>query len=125
MYQWQDHPAACLWQRGGMPKLDPTEIERNSRRESYSDAPNRIVPVYAPVKPAPREKTDGSLLSVRAEERFGSLLAAAGTIWAVYVATSDYNNLWHMQIMRPGPVEVGLLGLLLWLHGKWRRSIKG
>lgn len=62
--------------------------------------------------------------SIRKEERFGSLLAAAGTIWATHVATRDYASLWQFEILRPGPLEVCALGILVWLHAKWRRSIQ-
>jgi hypothetical protein len=91
-------------------------------RESYLQKP----PVaYAPAhRPAGKKAESGSLLSIRGEERFGCLIAAAGTIWAVYVATVDYNSLWRMQIMPPGPVEVCAVGILAWLHAKWRRSIQ-
>jgi hypothetical protein len=52
------------------------------------------------------------------------LLAGAGAIWATYVATMDYASLWRMQIMPPGPVEICALGILVWIHAKWRRSTK-
>jgi disulfide bond formation protein DsbB len=64
------------------------------------------------------------LLTVRREERFGSLVAAAGVIWGIYIATKDYDSLWHFQINPPGPLEVCALGILAWLHAKWRRSLK-
>lgn len=67
---------------------------------------------------------DRKLASIRREERFGSLIAAAGVIWAVYVATQDYNSLWHVGINPPGPLETCALGILAWLHAKWRRSVK-
>jgi hypothetical protein len=106
-------------------KTDPREfVDWNSRREGYVDTPNKFVPVVAIPKPAKKPPAKGSLLSIRAEESLGSLIAAGGTVWAVYVATVDYNNLWRMQIMPPGPVEVCLLGVLAWLHAKWRRSTK-
>ena len=72
------------------------------------------------------KKTSGraSLLSIPAEERIGSLIAAGGTIWATYAATVDFAGLWRMQIMPPGPVEVCVLGILMWLHAKWRRSLR-
>jgi hypothetical protein len=92
-------------------------------RESYTSSSNKFVPVVAIPKLA-KKSGDGSLLSIRAEERIASLIAAGGMIWAVYVATVDYNNLWRMQIMPPGPVEVCALGILAWLHAKWRRSLK-
>jgi len=90
-------------------------------REGYLDRP---VVAYVPVpKPAVKPpKQDDHSLSIRWEERVASLIAAAGAIWAVYVATVDYTNLWRVQIMPPGPVEVCALGVLAWLHAKWRRS---
>ncbi|MGA9978780.1 MAG: hypothetical protein WBQ08_09105 [Candidatus Sulfotelmatobacter sp.] len=79
------------------------------------------VPAPKPASPPSRPRY---ILRIRTEELLGSLLAAAGTIWATYVATSDYTSLLHMQIMPPGPVEVCALGILVWLHAKWRRSLK-
>jgi hypothetical protein len=94
------------------------DIDWESQREGYDNSRARQIPARS------AKQTDSSLLSVRGEERLGSLIAAAGTIWAVYVATHDYDNLWRMQIMPPGPVEVCALGILAWLHAKWRRSTK-
>lgn len=100
-------------------------IDWDSGREGYVNSQNRFVPVVEIPKPARKAKSQGDgLLSIRAEERLGCLIAAGGTVWAVYVATVDYANLWHMQIMPPGPVEVCTLGILAWLHAKWRRSTK-
>lgn len=99
-------------------------IDWDEGREGYVRTQDKFVPVVAVHKPTKPAKGQGGLLSIRAEERLGSLIAAAGTVWAVYVATVDYNNLWRMQIMPPGPVEVCLLGILAWLHAKWRRSLK-
>ena len=100
-------------------------IDWDSGREGYVNAQNRYVPVVEIPKPARKAKGQGGGLSgIRAEERLGSLIAAGGTVWAVYVATVDYANLWRMQIMPPGPVEVCALGILIWLHAKWRRSTK-
>jgi hypothetical protein len=90
-------------------------------REGYVDRPViAYVPMPKPavVKPAKPKHS----LSVRWEERVASLIAAGGAIWAVYVATVDYSSLWRVQIMPPGPVEVCALGILAWLHAKWRRS---
>jgi hypothetical protein len=100
-------------------------IDWDSGREGYLNSQNRFVPVVEIPKPAKKAKGQGSgPLGIRAEERLGSLIAAGGTVWAVYVATVDYANLWRMQIMPPGPVEVCALGILTWLHAKWRRSTK-
>ena len=100
-------------------------IDWDSGREGYVNSHNRFVPVVEIPKPAKKAKSQsGALLSIRSQERLGSLIAAGGTVWAVYVATVDYANLWRMQIMPPGPVEVCALGILAWLHAKWRRSTK-
>jgi len=91
-------------------------------REGYVDRPVvAYVTASKPVVPPPRQQ-DSHSLSIRWEERAASLIAAAGAIWAVYVATVDYTALWRVQIMPPGPVEVCALGVLSWLHAKWRRS---
>jgi len=95
------------------------------RREGYLNSSNRFVPVVEVPKPARNAKTHTGLVSIRAQEHLGSLIAAGGTVWAVYVSTTvDSANLWRMQIMPPGPVEVCALGILAWLHAKWRRSMK-
>jgi hypothetical protein len=110
---------------GGVAKADKTDfIDWDAGREGYHDSQSNYIPVVAIPKNVKRTPAQRNLLSIRGQERFGSLLAAAGTIWAVYVATVDYANLWRMQIMPPGPVEVCALGILLWLHAKWRRSTK-
>jgi hypothetical protein len=96
-------------------------IDKDAGREGYENV--RTPVVYAPVRtPATKPEKKGHLLSVRWEERLASLIAAGGAIWAVYVATTDYDNLWRLQIMPPGPIEVCALGILVWLHAKWRRS---
>ncbi len=97
-------------------------LDWDLEREGYLHKPP--VAYAATERPARKKAEGGHLLSIRGEERFGSLVAAAGTIWAVYVATVDYNSLWRMQIMPPGPVEVCAVGILAWLHAKWRRSIQ-
>ena len=96
-------------------------VDYNRGREAYRDSPKTYVPGAGSTESANKQR---HLLSIRAEERLGSLIAAGGIIWATYVATVDYANLWRMQIMPPGPVEVCVLGILAWLHAKWRRSAK-
>lgn len=99
-------------------------IDWDARREGYVDNRSKFIPVVDIPKTPKKKSGQGSLLSVRAEERLGSLLAAGGTAWLVYVATTDFNHMWQMRIMPPGPVEVCAVGILTWLHAKWRRSIK-
>jgi hypothetical protein len=102
----------------------PKSNQNDWNREAYIQSQDRFVPVVAVPKKASKAAGEGNLLSIRAEERFGSLVAAGGTIWMVYVATFDYTNLLHLRIMPPGPLEVCAIGVLAWLHAKWRRSIK-
>jgi hypothetical protein len=112
----------ALWEKVETP--NKTEyIDWDAGREGYLSSTPRYTPVVAP-KAVQRPKGESNFLSVRAEERLGSLIASAGTIWAVYVATVDYSSLWHMRIMPPGPVEICALGILAWLHAKLRRSTK-
>jgi hypothetical protein len=96
-------------------------IDWDAGREGYIQTPP--VAAYAPMhKPAVKPaKQQQHLLSVRGEELVASLIAAAGAAWAVYIATVDYSSLWRVQVNPPGPLEVCALGILLWLHAKWRR----
>ena len=106
-----------------MAKTDPTDYF-DARREGYVQSQNKFVPVVAIPKPGKMGPEQRQLRSIRIEERFASLVAAGGTIWAVYVATQDYANLWRLQIAPPGPMEVCAIGILLWLHAKYRRSAR-
>lgn len=63
-------------------------------------------------------------MRIKNEERVGSLVAAGGIVWGVYVATQNMRTLWNFSITQPGPLEVCAVGILLWLHAKWRRSLK-
>jgi len=95
-------------------------IDWDEGRDGYVATPN-----YArPQNTAKKASSQGGLLSIRSEERLGSLITAAGMIWGTYAATVDFDALWRMRVLPPGPVEVCMLGILTWLHGKWRRSMK-
>lgn len=63
-------------------------------------------------------------MRIKNEERLGSLAAAGGIVWAVWVATQNVSTLWNFSITQPGPLEICALGILMWLHARWRRSIK-
>jgi len=98
-------------------------VDWDRGREGYLNVPQK--PVYTPLgKSSGGVDRGSSWLGIAAEERVGSLIAAAGTVWAAYVATKDYTDLWRFQVLSPGPIEVCALGILLWLHAKWRRSGK-
>ena len=113
-----------MWHFSSVAKSDPTDyIDWDAGREGYVATRDKFVPVVAIPKNA-KHAMDSHLASIRREERFSSLIAAGGMIWGVYVATHDYSNLWRLQINPPGPLEICALGILGWLHAKWRRSIK-
>jgi hypothetical protein len=59
----------------------------------------------------------------RTEARLGSLTFWGGFAWAVQIATKDLAN-WIRLMLTPGPLEVSAVGLLIWLHAKWRRSVR-
>jgi hypothetical protein len=57
------------------------------------------------------------------EARMGALIAAAGVGWAVYHGTYETHNLsegFTAIYLKSGPLEVCAIGILIWLHAKWR-----
>jgi hypothetical protein len=103
-------------------QIDQVDWDRG--REGYLDVPQK--PVYAAVaaKPDQKCKSGHPLLSISAEERLGSLITAGGMIWGAYVATSHFAGIISLDLIPSSPIEVCALGILVWLHAKWRRSTK-
>jgi hypothetical protein len=99
-------------------------IDWDAGREGYQQAPVQYAAGVTTQKSSATIAAEKTLASILREERLGSLVAAAGTIWTVYVATHDYTNLWRLQFSPPGPLETSALGILIWLHAKWRRAMK-
>jgi len=54
------------------------------------------------------------------EGMLGCLIAAAGMVWAAKVLTADFTDLPNLQLRPGGPVEVCALGIVIWLHSKFR-----
>lgn len=55
------------------------------------------------------------------EERIGSLVASGGIIWAAWVffrGNTGLDAVWQTR----GPLEICAIGILVWLHAKWRKS---
>ena len=102
----------------------PEDVGWDRGREAYLDLPQKRV--YAPVpKPAHKPGSQGGpLLSIRTEERLGCLIAAGGMIWGAYAATLNFAGVLTFELIPAGPREVCALGILIWLHAKWRRSTK-
>ncbi len=90
-------------------------FDRMPNREDYLSTPPTHAPKVRSVKPVNRAQIQG-------EERLGSLIAAAGIIWAVYMITHNFAGDWNMQSLVPGPLPVCGIGILIWLHAKWRRA---
>ncbi|HZC22464.1 MAG TPA: hypothetical protein VE866_03930 [Candidatus Binatia bacterium] len=108
-----------------MPVVEKKDfIDWDAGREGYQQQPARYAAGAPAAKSAATIEAEKTLASIRLEERLGSIVAAAGTIWIVYVATHDYTNLWRLQFSPPGPLETAALGIVIWLHAKWRRSMK-
>src|SRR5437879_1595570 len=57
------------------------------------------------------------------EARLGLLVFGGGAIWATKVQTIEIANIFHL-LMTPGPLELSAIGLLVWLHAKWRSSVR-
>jgi len=60
---------------------------------------------------------------IRTEERIGVLTFWGSVAWAVQIATKDIANFMRL-LLTPGPLELAGVGLLIWLHAKWRRSVR-
>jgi hypothetical protein len=64
------------------------------------------------------------MLRIKTEERLGSLIAAGGIVWASYVVTKNFAGVLQLPPLPAGPLEIAAIGILVWLHAKWRRSLK-
>ena len=64
-------------------------------------------------------------MGTNAEVRIGSLVAAAGLIWTVKIATANFTGVeaFGFSLLPRGPLEVCAVGILIWLHAKWRKSV--
>ena len=83
-------------------------------REGYADLHR---PAYAT---APKLDLHYVSPSVRIEEFLGSLISGGAAIWAAWIATANGVNPAAL-ITDPRPMELLGVGLLVWLHAKWRR----
>ena len=111
----------CVSRVKKYPQIEEVGWDRG--REGYLDVPQK--PVYAPApKPAHKPKDREPLLAIATEERLGSLIAAGGMIWGAYAATVHFAGVLSVDLVPPAPIEVCALGILIWLHAKWRRSTK-
>ena len=52
-------------------------------------------------------------------------MAAGGLIWAVYHGTYQVHDIvqgFTAVYLKTGPLELSAIGILIWLHGKWRKA---
>ena len=62
-------------------------------------------------------------MAIQGEEWIASLIAAAGVIWAVRVTATSMLPAYAAELT-VGPLETCSIGILIWLHTKWRRTLK-
>lgn len=65
-------------------------------------------------------------MGTHAEIRLGSLVAAAGLIWTAKLATANFTGVTALSFtnLPRGPLEVCAIGILIWLHALWRKSVQ-
>jgi hypothetical protein len=54
----------------------------------------------------------------------GSLIAGGGMIYAIHEITKNFTSWSAITLPRGGPAEVVALGVVIWLHGKWRSATR-
>jgi hypothetical protein len=63
-------------------------------------------------------------MPIQWEERIASLIAAGGLGWCVYAATQRFTSIDAVRLPNEAMYTVAI-GVVLWLHAKWRRSVDG
>ena len=61
---------------------------------------------------------------IQTETRVGSLIAAAGLIMAAKTGTMHIPTTLANFTFPPGPLELCGIGMIVWLHAKWRKASK-
>lgn len=62
-------------------------------------------------------------MTTRNEGRIGSIIAGLGLIWAVKVNTYNFTTPPPAVLLPAGPLETCAIGILIWIHSKWRKSV--
>ncbi len=87
-------------------------------REGYSD---NLRPAYAAVRIPTNPQR---VRSLKLEERIGSIIAGAGLCWATWIVVHRIGVVTSAGLWPPGPLETCAMGVLIWIHAKWRRFAK-
>jgi len=96
-------------------------MDCDEEREGYV---NPLRPAYPVIHTPATSQKEPHHVSYRGEESVGLVITIGGASWAVYSAIFERASLWQLQFMPPTPVEVCALGILIWLHAKWRHASK-
>jgi hypothetical protein len=91
-----------------------------AEREGYSDV---HCVAYAPMQQVPPLK-QRRRLPIEIQERISTLIVVAGIIAAAHAKMNDFSGVLQFHLFPPGPLELCALGVLMWLHAKWRRLVK-
>jgi hypothetical protein len=62
-------------------------------------------------------------LRIHSQETIASVVAAGGIVWAVKIASGSLGQM-AVVSLPVGPLELCSAGVAMWLHAKWRRSIR-
>src|SRR5437764_10963412 len=86
-------------------------------REGYSDQPQAASAAAPPANmPAPSHPG-------RLETFLGSVLAGVGAVWTAQIVTQAGLTVPGTLTLNSHPIELTGIGILLWLHGKYRKSV--
>ncbi len=76
------------------------------------------------VQDSSKQKFMQHSLSITTQERVASIIAAIGSIWYVQQITGDFRGLQVLGPPAPGPIELIVVALLLWICAKHRRVLR-
>jgi hypothetical protein len=60
-------------------------------------------------------------MSTWREKQIGLLLIVGSMVWAVYHVMHEQVSLAYLRL---GPMQLFMAGLMIWLHGKYRRAVE-
>jgi len=106
--------------RSASTRARTTEDLWPAEREGYTDV---HCVAYAPVSATPLPKQHRGL-PIETQERMSTLIVVAGMIAAAHAASGNFSGVLRLDLLPPGPLEICALGVLLWLHAKWRRLVR-
>lgn len=58
------------------------------------------------------------------QARLAGLICGGGLAWCAYITTNNFTSFANIHIPDGGPKEVIALGVVIWLHSKYRRMVE-